>query len=93
MEVPASGMLTLILESSCHSPLPESHLILQDPALAKETWTEMAVCQQQGQTAWDLMCFLLLFWQLQIPALEGHIPPPIQRGLRGRYIKEAVFPK
>lgn len=93
MEVPASAMLTLLLETSCRSSLPESHLILQDPALAKETWTEMAVCQQQGQTVWDLMCFLLPFWQLQTPALEGHIPPPIQCGLRVRYIKEAVFPK
>lgn len=72
MEVPPQQCWLLLLESSFHSSLLESHLILQDLDLANITWTEMAVCQHQGRTVWDLMCFLFPFWPLQIPTLEGH---------------------
>lgn len=34
----------------------------------------MAVCQLQGQLLRVLLCFLLPFWQLQIPTVEEHAP-------------------
>lgn len=92
-KVPTLAMLTLLLESVFHSSLPESHCILQDPALADKTWTDTAVSKQQGQTVQDLMRFLLPFWQFQIPAWEAYILLPIPLGLRMKYIKQAIFPK